>query len=117
MFAVPAPALATGVFVPYAVVLPYSKYQVVAVPFGLTVPLRVAVVALSAVTGPVIAAGAVAACATAATASSSTAARPAGAILRTMLPTVRIALIGVPGGREEDAKKPKRLGVLELAEG
>ena len=45
MFAVPAPAFATGVFVPYVVVLPYSKYQVVAVPFGLTVPLRVAVVA------------------------------------------------------------------------
>jgi hypothetical protein len=43
------------------VLVPYSKYQVVALPFGLTDPVSAAVVAATAVTGPVVAAGGVAA--------------------------------------------------------
>ena len=42
-------------------VVPYSTCQVVAVPFGLTLPETVAVVGVIAVTGPVEADGAVAA--------------------------------------------------------
>ncbi len=38
--------------------VPYSTCQVVACPFGLTVPVTVALVAPTEVTGPVIAAGA-----------------------------------------------------------
>ncbi len=38
-------------------VLPYSTYQLVAVPFGLTLPVMVAVVGPTAVTGPVVALG------------------------------------------------------------
>ena len=41
--------------------VPYSTYQVVAWPFGLTVPVTVAVVGPTEVTGPVIAAGTAAA--------------------------------------------------------
>ena len=37
--------------------VPYSKYQVVAWPFGFTVPVSVAVAGPTEVTGPVIAAG------------------------------------------------------------
>ena len=37
--------------------VPYSTYQVVACPFGLTVPVTVAVVGPTAVTEPVIAVG------------------------------------------------------------
>jgi hypothetical protein len=36
----PDPALFAAVFVPYPVVVPKSKYQVVSRPFGLTEPLR-----------------------------------------------------------------------------
>jgi hypothetical protein len=39
---VPDPALPSGVFDPYAVLVPYSKYQLVDCPFGFTVPLTVA---------------------------------------------------------------------------
>jgi hypothetical protein len=45
------------------VLVPYSTCQVVAVPFGLTLPETVAVVGPTAVTGPVDAVGAVAAAA------------------------------------------------------
>ena len=48
--------------------VPYSTYQVVAVPFGLTAPETVAVVGPTAVTGPVVTLGAVAAAAEAAAA-------------------------------------------------
>src|SRR5207245_9946797 len=39
---VPEPAFCVDVFEPYFVLVPYSKYQVVASPFGLTVPFSVA---------------------------------------------------------------------------
>ena len=60
---VPAPALTCVDCFPYDVFVPYSKYHVVAVPAGLTVPDTVAEVELVAVTGPVIAVGFVAAAA------------------------------------------------------
>jgi hypothetical protein len=39
---VPDPALPSGVFDPYAVLVPYSKYQLADRPFGFTLPPRVA---------------------------------------------------------------------------
>jgi hypothetical protein len=45
--AVPVPALTAGVLVPYAVLVPYSKYTFVAWPFGLTLPFSVAVVSFT----------------------------------------------------------------------
>jgi hypothetical protein len=59
--AVPEPALLAPVFVPYEVLVPYSKYQDVDAPLGLTVPASVAEVGPMPVTGPVIAVGAAAA--------------------------------------------------------
>ena len=44
---VPEPALFSAVFEPYPVLVPYSKYHVVARPFGSTVPLSVAVVVVT----------------------------------------------------------------------
>ena len=57
---VPAPAFWARVLVPYPLVLvPYSKYQVAARPFGLTVPVSVADVPLERpVAGLVTASGA-----------------------------------------------------------
>jgi len=43
------------------VLVPYSTYQLVAAPFGSTVPVTVAVVPATAVTGPVMTVGAEAA--------------------------------------------------------
>ena len=63
---VPAPALVCVDCVPYEVLVPYSKYHVVAVPFGLTVPETAAEFEPVAVTGPVTAVGFVAAAALAA---------------------------------------------------
>ena len=58
--AVPEPAFAFAVCEPYAVVVPYWTYQVVACPPGTTLPVTVAVVAPIAVAGPVVAVGAAA---------------------------------------------------------
>jgi hypothetical protein len=60
-FAEPEPAVVVGVFEPYDVDVPYSNHQVVAVPPGLTVPVSVAVVPPTELTGPVSAVGAAAA--------------------------------------------------------
>jgi hypothetical protein len=74
---VPEPAFVVALLVPYAVVLPYSKCHVVALPFGFNVPVTVADVELVAVVGPVIAVGFVAAAAlTAAIAKSAKARNP-----------------------------------------
>jgi hypothetical protein len=54
---VPAPAFWAGVLVPYPVLVPYSKYHVDGRPFGLTVPLSVAPVAVISVAAPVAATG------------------------------------------------------------
>jgi hypothetical protein len=59
------------------VVVPYSTYHVVAVPFGLTLPDTTAVVGATDVTGPVEALGAVAAAADPAPASAAPAQRSA----------------------------------------
>jgi hypothetical protein len=59
------------------VLVPYSTYHVVAVPFGLTPPERVAAVGATDVTGPVEAVGAVAAAAAPAPASAVTVRRRA----------------------------------------
>ena len=57
-FAAPEPAFFDAVVEPYAVDVPYSKYQLVGRPFGFTVPLSVArVVAAIADAAPVAAAG------------------------------------------------------------
>src|SRR6266852_2068082 len=53
----PEPALFDDVFDPYAVLVPYSKYQVVARPSGFTLPLSVADVGVTAVAGAVTALG------------------------------------------------------------
>jgi hypothetical protein len=55
---VPDPALTADVFDPYDVVVPYSTYQVVDCPPGLTLPVTVAVVDPTAVVGPVLTVGA-----------------------------------------------------------
>src|SRR5690348_8367188 len=57
---VPEPAFALGVSDPYDVDVPYWTDQVVACPPGTTVPVTVAVVAPTAVAGPVVAVGAAA---------------------------------------------------------
>src|SRR3954454_18435445 len=54
---VPEPALAFAVDVPYAAVAPYSKWYVVALPFGLTVPLSVATVEVTDDAGSVVTVG------------------------------------------------------------
>ena len=61
----PEPAPLDAVCEPYEVLVPYSTYQLVETPPGLTVPVTVADVAPTELTGPVIAVGA-AACAPAA---------------------------------------------------
>jgi hypothetical protein len=53
-----APGLCTGVFVPYFVSFPYSKYHVVDRPLGLTVPFSVADVDVTLLAAPVTTAGA-----------------------------------------------------------
>jgi hypothetical protein len=63
--AVPEPAPVDAVCEPYEVLPPYSTYQLVETPPGLTVPVTVADVAPTELTGPVMAVGA-AACAPAA---------------------------------------------------
>ena len=60
-FAVPEPAAVVAVFDPYEVEVPYSNHQSVATLPGLTVPVSVAVVPPTALTGPVRAVGAAAA--------------------------------------------------------
>src|SRR3954464_6364643 len=55
---VPEPALLAAVLVPYLVLVPYSKYQFVATPLGLTVPPSFADVKVIELTEPVTAAGA-----------------------------------------------------------
>jgi hypothetical protein len=45
---------------PYELVAPYSKYQEVACPFGVTLPFSVAPLRVIAVAAPVVASGAVA---------------------------------------------------------
>jgi hypothetical protein len=59
VFAVPEPAFFDDVDDPYAVVVPYSKYQEVVCPLGFTLPLSVAVVAATAVAAVVTAVGAI----------------------------------------------------------
>src|SRR4051812_34667327 len=56
---VPDPALVFLVSLPYAVVVPYSKYQDVAPPFGLTLPFAVAPVRLMLVAGWIVTDGSV----------------------------------------------------------
>ena len=53
----PDPALEDGVWVPYAVVVPYSKRYVVGRPFGSTCPLSRAPVPVIEVAGVVVAPG------------------------------------------------------------
>jgi len=60
-FAEPEPAEVVAVFEPYEVEVPYSKNHAVADPPGLTVPVSVAVVPPTELTGPVRAVGAAAA--------------------------------------------------------
>ena len=60
-FAEPEPAAVVAVFDPYEVDVPYSNHQSVAALPGLTVPVSVAVVPPTALTGPVRAVGAAAA--------------------------------------------------------
>ena len=60
-FAEPEPAAVVAVFEPYEVEVPYSNHQSVATLPGLTVPVSVAVVPPTALTGPVRAVGAAAA--------------------------------------------------------
>ena len=55
---VPEPALLALVFEPWLEVVPYSKSQLVACPFGVTVPLSLAVVGAIEVAAPVTTAGA-----------------------------------------------------------
>jgi hypothetical protein len=71
--AVPDPALVDTVCDPYEMLVPYSTYHFVVTPPGLTVPVAVAEVGPTALTGPVIAVGA-AACAAVAMVSSRAAA-------------------------------------------
>ncbi len=54
---VPAPAFLVGVRDPYRVVVPYSKYQLVAIPFGLSVPFSLADVSEIALAAPVTTSG------------------------------------------------------------
>ena len=56
--AVPEPASPVAVFEPYDALVPYSTYQPVDWPFGLTVPPRVAPVGPTAVAAAVTATGA-----------------------------------------------------------
>jgi len=70
------------------VLVPYSKYQLVACPFGLTVPVTVADVGLTVVTGPVIAPGAEAAAADPASAARNRMI-PASAAVVLLAPTMR----------------------------
>src|SRR5579885_1233403 len=72
---VPEPTPCVAVVEPYAEVVPYWKYTLVAVPFGSTVPFRVAEVVPTALADPVPAVGAVAARAETAAASAATATR------------------------------------------
>jgi hypothetical protein len=54
----PLPALLAEVLEAYPVVVPYSKYQLVAWPFGVTLPASFAAVVVMADTEPVTAEGA-----------------------------------------------------------
>jgi hypothetical protein len=74
MLLLPAPAAVVWVVEPYEVVVPYWNHQSVASAAGLTVPLSVAVVPPTALTGPVIAVGAASVAAVATAASDSSAA-------------------------------------------
>src|SRR5579862_2459111 len=65
----PGPASCIGVCRPYFVLVPYSKYHFVSVPFGFTVPFRVAEVAATLLAVSVLTVGADAAAATPARAS------------------------------------------------
>src|SRR3954451_7391018 len=53
----PSPAPVRGVVAPYWREIPYSKWYVVAAPFGFTRPLSVTVVVVLALTPPVVATG------------------------------------------------------------
>jgi hypothetical protein len=80
------------------VLVPYSTNQEVACPFGLTVPVTVALVASTELTGPVIAAGA-----TAAAAPPATAHRSVTATARTAVPRdLRMRVPFRVGGRHAD---------------
>jgi hypothetical protein len=88
------------------VLLPYSNDQVVASPFGLTVPVTVAVVAEKAVTAPVTAVGAEAAPAdpaSTAAAAAASAAEPSRRLV-TGLDAI-IATESVPAPRKDSARK------------
>jgi hypothetical protein len=90
---VPEPAFALGDCDPYAVVVPYCTYQLVARPPGTTDPVTVAVVAPIAVAGPVVALGAAA---TAALAKSASAAPTTTEAVSSVRSTVDKLLISRP---------------------
>ncbi|HEX9967249.1 MAG TPA: hypothetical protein VGB06_04840 [Solirubrobacterales bacterium] len=54
----PTLAAGTGMVVPYAVVVPSWNWYTVALPFGLTLPFKVALVGVTAVAAAVVAEGA-----------------------------------------------------------
>ena len=88
--------------------VPYSTYQVVAWPFGFTVPVAVAVVGPTEVTGPVIADG-VAAAAAPAKVSATVETRTAIPRNLWMLPPfVRVVTAEVPACRKDSARRLER---------
>jgi hypothetical protein len=89
-FVVPEPALFEPVLEPYRELVPYSKYHDVDAPFGLTVPLSVAEVGSTPVTGPVIDVGA---------AAKPSVARPIAASPRMPPPVVRNRAATLQGAR------------------
>ena len=100
-----------GVFAPYSVVVPYWKKYVVAAPFGVTVPVSVAVDCVMLAAAPVVAAGFPAARAPAGAAPTTSRATPAAhaaarprSLRCTIDPPVEIARLSARGQHKRRRK-------------